>query len=87
MNWLRRQKASLVIGPRGLALAQGPIEGHMVWDELKDVRFRPPGGSFQPENATPRGIELRFAGATVIIPDIYDPPLHVIHERIMGYWK
>ncbi len=80
-----RKRASIVIGPQGMAMVQGEIQGVIRWPELLDVRFQPwpQVRSFvvSHQNAAP-GILLRVKGADIVISDIYDRPLHVIHRRI-----
>jgi hypothetical protein len=64
--------ASLVIGPLGMAMVQGPMVGELKWGEIEK--------SLPPEkNAT---IQLHVAGATISILDIYDRPIWIIWERI-----
>lgn len=79
------RKSSLVVGPTGLAMVQGPIHGEVRWPELLEIRFQPKPRGFPPTpaNLIP-GILLRVKGADIIIADIYDRPLCVIHGRIMA---
>lgn len=79
-----RKGASLVIGPRGMAMVQGPIQGELRWAELLEARFqdRPRAFSSTTTGMVP-GILLRVKGAEILIADIYDRPLFVIHDRIM----
>jgi hypothetical protein len=91
--WLRRmitvkhigikqwKKSSLVIAPVGLAMIQGDLEGELLWDELRDLKFN---NSISPRH---RRIELRIDGAKIFVPDIYDTPVAEIHRRIEHYWK
>lgn len=84
-NW---KASSLVIAPVGLALIQGDVQGELFWDQLRDVKFREKGGSFRLSNdSSLYGIILVVEGARIVIPDIYDRPLTLIHERILRYWK
>lgn len=84
-NW---HTSSLVITPVGLALIQGDVQGELFWDQLRDVRFREKGGSFRLSNdPNLYGITLVVEGARIVIPDIYDRPLSLIHEQILRYWK
>jgi hypothetical protein len=82
------RESSLVISPAGLALAQGDILGEVTWGELKGVRFADRGRSrsFQMtrEGALP-GIELKVAGASIVIADVYERPLFVLHDHIDRY--
>lgn len=84
----RLKQASLIISPGGLALAQGDMQGHVHWDELRQVELRKkPRHLAHGTEATPTGIELRMKGVAIDIADIYDRPIQLIHERIMAYWK
>lgn len=78
------RKSSLVVGPTGLAMVQGPIHGEVRWPELLEIRFQPKPRGFPPTpaNLVP-GILLRVKGADIVIADIYDRPLCVIYGRIM----
>lgn len=80
-----REKASLVIGPLGMAMVQGEIQGELRWPELLEIRFQSKPGGFHVGYArmTP-GILLRVKGAEILIADIYDRPLYVIYNRIMA---
>jgi hypothetical protein len=80
------RQSGLVIGPGGLALVQGDLQGEMRWDELKNVRYKPKYGAFD-THAPSLGIVLTLAGAEVAIANIYDRPLYLIYERIMAYWR
>jgi hypothetical protein len=82
------RQASLVVSPVGLALVQGDMRGEMRWDELRDVQLhgRPRHFRHGAEHTMP-GIKLVVEGAAIVIPDIYDRPLPVIHERIVQYWR
>jgi hypothetical protein len=79
------KKASLVIGPEGMAMVQGDIQGEVRWPELLEIRFnaRPRGFSLAGPSAFP-GILLRVKGASIVIADIYDRPLCVIYNRILA---
>jgi hypothetical protein len=82
-NW---KGASLVIGPQGMAMVQGDIQGEVHWPELLEIRFnaRPGGFNFGNVNAMIPGILLRVKGASILIADIYDRPLYVIYNRILA---
>ena len=59
------------------------IHTEVGWAEVQEVRFRDQAHAFRVSSAShPTGLALRVEGATIIIADIYDRPLHVIHERI-----
>ncbi len=76
------RQASLVVCPDGLALHQGDMTGQLRWDEVRDVTY---GKS----RTTPglQGIVLKVAGATILIADVYDHPLSLIHQQICYYWR
>jgi hypothetical protein len=81
-NW---KKASIVIGPQGMAMVQGDVEGEVRWPELIDVRYRPRPQSFTFTQAgLIRGILLKVKGADIVIADIYDRPLYLIYNRILA---
>jgi len=82
-NW---KKASLVIGPEGMAMVQGDIQGEVRWPELLEIRFnaKPRGLSLSNQRAMLPGILLRVKGADILIADIYDRPLYVIYNRILA---
>lgn len=33
------------------------------------------------------GLRLRVAGAELIVADIYDRPLSIIHRQLLHYWR
>lgn len=80
-----RKGASLVIGPIGMAMVQGDIQGEVRWPELLEIRLqaKPSGLHLAGAGAFP-GILLRVKGADILIADIYDRPLYVIYNRIMS---
>lgn len=84
------QKATLVIGPDGLALMQGTLTGELRWRELKSVKMgnavagAVAGG---PANARIAGIQLQVAGATIAIADIYHWPLTHALDQIERHWE
>jgi hypothetical protein len=80
-NW---KKASIVISPQGMAMVQGEIQGEIRWPELLDVKLRakPARLSFQYSQGL-SGIILKVKGADILIADIYDRPIYVIHKRIL----
>jgi hypothetical protein len=81
-NW---KNASLVIGPFGLAMVQGNIQGELRWAELVEFRFQGKPRSFYGGHAAAiPGILLRVKGAQIVIADIYDRPLYVIYNRIVA---
>jgi hypothetical protein len=82
------RSASLVIAPVGIAMVQGGVKGQMRWDELKNVTLKAPRFSYQNSqlDAGP-GIRLGVEGATIVIGDLYDRPLAIIHRRILEYWR
>jgi hypothetical protein len=81
------EESSLVVGPAGLALIQGPLRGEMAWEELRGVK---PAKRWRSATRVERVVPplwLRLDGATIPIHDVYDRPLPDIESRIMGLWK
>jgi hypothetical protein len=81
-NW---QQAMLVIGPDGLAVVQGELEGELRWRELKNVKMgRGVAGASTgaARNAAVSGIHLYVAGAVITIADIYHWPLQHTMDQI-----
>ncbi len=80
------KNSSLVIGPRGMAMVQGDIQGEIGWPEVLEVRYAPNpwalGIAYQSSGVA--FILCRVKGADIRILDIYDRPLYVIHGRIMA---
>jgi hypothetical protein len=76
-NW---QESSLIIGPAGLALAQGDLKGELRWKEVREVKLRTRGGPSQ------RRVELRVDGAQINIMDFYESSIGEIHRQIQHYW-
>jgi hypothetical protein len=84
----RRDQASLVISPSGLAMPQGDMKGRMYWGELRDSRLSRGIESFRFGGASgPAGIHLIVEGAEILVADIYDRPLPLIYGRIRRYWQ
>jgi hypothetical protein len=84
----RPHEATVAVTPLGLAVIQGDVRGEARWDEIRDVRMqsKPPKLALTSRGLT-TGVDVVLAGATVRILDIYDRPIHEIHERIVAYWK
>ncbi len=64
--------ACVIIGPAGLGLAQGDLQGKLRWDEIKGIKNSPAksfGGSGTP------ALHLSFSGGELILLDIYDRSL------------
>jgi hypothetical protein len=79
------KQASVVIGPRGLAMVQGDIQGAIGWDELLDVTYRSRPRSLRLSYADGlTGIILKVKGSRIVIADIYDRPLYVIYDRLLA---
>jgi hypothetical protein len=77
--------AALVISPLGLAMEQGPLNGHLTWQQIRKVSVQVPGKGITVTRTVP-GIAIDVEGATIVITDTYDRPLPEIHERIVKYW-
>lgn len=81
-NW---KASSLVISPEGLAMSQGDLQGEITWPEVREIRHAPKTKSFTADYRPAHlGIVLKLAGADVLIANIYDRPLHVIHRRLLA---
>ncbi len=78
--------AALVISPLGLAMEQGPLNGHLTWQQIRKVSTQVPGKGITVSKVAP-GISVEVEGATFVITDSYDRPLSEIHERIVKYWR
>jgi hypothetical protein len=83
-NW---KSSSLVITPVGLALIQGDVQGELLWDQLRDVKYRPPRKLRMSGYSPLRGITLVVDGTKILIADLYDRPISLIHDRILRYWR
>lgn len=83
------RQAGVVIAPDGLALAQGDMIGELRWDEVRDVKAGNTTATFQftTTNQPLRGIIIKVEGAIIVIADIYDRPLGLIHQNICYYWR
>ncbi len=78
-----RKNAGLVIGPGGMAMIQGSIQGELRWAELLEARFRDGPRLLQASHGHGiPGIVLRVKGAEIVIADVYDRPLYIIHDLI-----
>ena len=66
-------------------MVQGDIQGEVQWPELLDVRFnaKPVGFNIGGPTGLP-GITASVKGANLVIADIYDRPLYVIHNHILA---
>lgn len=82
----RTSGAALVISPLGLAMEQGPLNGHLTWQQIRKVSTQVPGKGITMTRTLP-GIAVEVEGATFVITDSYDRPLSEIHERIVRYWR
>ncbi len=82
------KNSSLVIGPRGMAMVQGDVQGEMCWPEVLEVRYVPKPFALRSGHYQSPGmpfIRIRVKGADIRVLDIYDRPLYVIFGRIMAY--
>lgn len=80
------ERSALVIAPAGLALAQGDHRGKLRWEELLEVSPQNGATSFQLTRG-PTGLRLRVAGAELIVADVFDRPLSIIHSQMLRYWR
>ena len=83
----RSSGAALVISPLGLAMEQGPLNGHLTWQQIRKVSVQVPGKGITVTRTVTPGIAVEVEGATFVITDSYDRPLSEIHERIVKYWR
>jgi hypothetical protein len=85
-NW---PKASLIVGPSGIAMVQGDLVGKLRWDELSDVQLKPRNIRFaiSGKDLAPGAIRLVVPGADIRIADIYDRPAPIIFSVIRRLWK
>ncbi len=83
-NRIKRWKeASVVVSPEGLGMVQGEIQGVIKWAEVQEIKFKPKAsGLVLTSHDLVQGIVLRVPGANIVIADIYDRPLFVIHRVI-----
>jgi len=80
-------RAGLVIAPQGIALVHGDTQGKLRWDEIRQLRFNPRTRHFALSHAgTGAGLRIVVAGAEILIADIFDRPLAVIHDQLRLYW-
>jgi hypothetical protein len=79
--------SALVISPLGIAVQQGTLNGHLTWEEIKDVRVHAPAAAFGTSSARPPAINLVVEGATISLTDSYDRPLEEIRDRIVLNWQ
>jgi hypothetical protein len=78
------KKSSIVIGPQGMAMIQGDVQGEIRWHELLEVSYKAKPSRFYLHSGQGwTGILLKVKGANIVIADIYDRPLYIIHERII----
>jgi hypothetical protein len=80
------RNARLVIGPHGMAMVQGDVQGELRWPELLEVRVQAKPSGFH-WLATPvpfPRVLLGVKGASIAMADIYDRPLFAIYNRILA---
>ncbi len=83
-NW---KQSGIVISPGGIAMVQGTHKGVLKWEELRNVHFGKQRFVSGHQIRNIRAIQMQVAGAEIPVADIYDRPLAIIHEQIVGYWK
>jgi len=71
--------ACLVIGPAGLGLAQGDLQGKLRWDEITSIK-NDAAKSFGGKGN--QALHLSFAGGVIVILDIYDRSLMEVASLI-----
>ncbi len=83
-NW---HASRLVVGPAGLAMIQGDVQGELAWHQVRDVQFYPPPKWLTiTANQLHKGIHLHVEGASIVIADLYDRPLYAIFQAIQSCW-
>lgn len=63
--------ACIVLGPTGLGLAQGELQGKLRWEEITGVK----NGRAKHFGDNDEALHIHFAGGSIILLDIYDRPL------------
>lgn len=82
------KNAALVMGPQGIALRQGPLNGKLGWSDILAIsgqKTRRLGIGSRSELRA--GIRLKIAGARVLIEDVYERPLAMIEAKLREYWR
>src|SRR5713226_3412413 len=74
---------------KGIALAQADLKGRMHWDEVHEINFvrHTSGKQLFFGGLGGHGIVLKVAGAMIVIADVYDRPLPLIHQLLLYYWE
>ncbi len=78
------RRSALVVGPGGMAMAQGDVNGELSWRQVKEVRYSPKPRFFGTSGRIRRGIFVYVEGAQIVIADIYDRPLYSIYQAVWG---
>lgn len=81
-NW---RESTLIVTPTGIALAQGDLKGKLRWDEVLNVKLAGTA-KFSMTPVVP-GLTLQVAGSQILIQDLYNEALPVIHQRISDYFS
>lgn len=86
------RESCLVICPDGLALVQADLQGQLRWEEVRDVQVKKRAtlatNNFQLAAVQPGpGIVLKVAGAVIVLLDVFDRPLPLIHQLFCHYWR
>lgn len=78
-------RSEIVISPKGIALDHGPLRGVLRWDEIKHIGFLgiPSKGTRPGRNI----LAIDVAGATMLVPDVFERPLSMVVERLLRYWR
>lgn len=78
-------RSEIVISPKGIALDHGPLRGVLRWDEIKHIGFLgiPTKGTRPGRNI----LAINVAGATILVPDVFERPLSTVVERLLRYWR
>jgi hypothetical protein len=75
----------LVVSPGGMALVQGPLKGELKWQEVRALKMRKQA-SFSRKGGASVGLLIKFAGASILLPDIYHRPLRYVHDLMESLW-
>jgi len=70
--------ACIVIGPSGMGLAQGELQGKLRWDEITGIK-NGPAKSFGNRDES---LHISFAGGVIVLLDIYDRSLMEVASLI-----
>ncbi|MSR32061.1 MAG: hypothetical protein EXR99_11195 [Gemmataceae bacterium] len=76
-------EGGIVVSPMGFALIDGQLKGEMAWGAVLDLMLHQ-GKTWTGEVSR---LEVKVAGATIVIQDIFSKPLKEIYPRMFRLWK